>query len=53
MSINIPGIPRAINLILLQMANVDFIPHSYITESLFPQESEIDNNDSALNKYFE
>ena len=47
MLINIPGLPRAINKILLQMANVDLLPSEKILEAIFYEED--DTEDFGLN----
>lgn len=50
MSINIPGLPRAVNAILLQMANADLIPYDAVTNRILPH-NEMD--DEAINEFFE
>ncbi|TNV85858.1 hypothetical protein FGO68_gene6833 [Halteria grandinella] len=50
MSINIPGFPRSVNVLLLQMANADLIPYSAILEQLFTHD---EMDDEPVNEFFE
>jgi hypothetical protein len=52
-SINLPGIPREINSIIIQLMQFEVLPSEEMKSSIFKEEDTEFLEESGLNEYFE